>query len=344
MRDIARMHGMQADEEMKRVFQKRLPEIEWMEKAFASVGLPETKPSWSQELYVLSSVVYAEAVEKNKKCLEEGFGEKNDPRLDSFVDYLVANKVDKEMVENAIVEKLALFVGKDQPGYFRYIQSLNVQRSAKRILEKLDPEMTGKLADWHKCYEDFRTANGLFLLGIDCMVRGDFVTGLEKLTQCYLVNKRIVKMEPRTSNRYKVMNRRGFYINLCLQYCNEFLMTKFESGANRDSVLKEIRRVLVPAIAILQEKTVGSPSCPEAKSLAEMRRKWEDVDCYEQWMAVIQEGLADNVEPAGSGPQLPEHRLYTFQTATGTLGLNQFYGGYMDIARKWKVSVSAQYE
>ena len=95
MNDNARAHGMQAVEEIQRVIEKRLQEINWMEKAFDSVRLPKTKKSWSHGLYLLTSIIHAEAEEKNRKCLEEGFGEKTDPCLDSFVDYFVANKVDK---------------------------------------------------------------------------------------------------------------------------------------------------------------------------------------------------------------------------------------------------------
>ena len=104
----------------------------------------------------INSNIYKEAVEKNKMYLKVGFGEKNDPRLDSFVDYLVANKVDKKVVESAIVEQFAIIDRKDQPECFRNYKSYDeTQKSAKKMIEKMKTGRARELSDWHECYALF---------------------------------------------------------------------------------------------------------------------------------------------------------------------------------------------
>merc|ERR1740137_10653 len=105
-------------------------------------------------------------------------------------------------------------------------------------------------------------------------------------------------------------------------------MTKFESGVNRVGIVKEITEILVPAIIILQEKAIASPSGPETKNLNELRSKWEDIDqnSKNQWDTIVNDALIDSVGADDANPMLSKHRVNTFQSNTGSLALNKFYG------------------
>ena len=139
-----------------------------------------------------------------------------------------------------------------------------------------------ELANWHKCYEQFRTATGLFIMGIDYLVHSEYELSLACLVECYLVNKRLEGMTPKALNRYKTMNRKGCYINLCIQYCNEALINRFKNGfearESMQSVFTEVLSIITPAINILMEKAIVFPSGEAGKSMKAIKEKWEDIE------------------------------------------------------------------
>ena len=152
-------------------------------------------------------------------------------------------------------------------------------------------------------------------------------------------------MKPTTPNLYKTMNRGGFFINLCVHHCNEELVSRFETvnltSKERNDIIEEVQNVLAPAISVLREKYIASPSGADAITLKLLKRNWEDIpwSCKRRWMEIIYNSVSYHDGTENAGPKLSKHRVLSFQKETGILALNRFYEGYMNIASKWKVSV-----
>jgi len=316
--EVAEMHCMQALEEVKRVIDKRLPEMRRIEK--------ELEPSVSH-LYLLRTALYSEAKEKNKKYLEKGLNE-TDPRLDSFLDYLIANNVDKALAEAAITEQLAIADTKEQ---HKYVQAyVEIKKTSVKTIKSLSSDVSEELRKWHRCYEQFRTANGIFMMGIDYMLQGDYVSGISCLMKCCLMNRSLVAMEPVTIHEaHKKMVRDGFFIDMCIGYCNEDLIKRFESG--EDDIAELVKAVLIPAIHFLK-------SSPYSNRVKAVKGRWKKIDpCYKKkWMDIIKEAFEDVFMFGGQDVvNLSQQRVNCFQSENGPLGLNKFYGGYIRIISEW---------
>ena len=52
--------------------------------------------------------IYQAVKQKVGQCKQEGFGERQDPRLDSFIHYLVANDLSVDLYRRALLDQVAL--------------------------------------------------------------------------------------------------------------------------------------------------------------------------------------------------------------------------------------------
>ena len=88
----------------------------------------------------------------------EGLGEKQDPRLESFLHYLVANDLDIELYRRALLEQVSLAEFEQHSELGREVMraARDNLRSGDRNKESKDGEVVENASLWHKAYHQFR--------------------------------------------------------------------------------------------------------------------------------------------------------------------------------------------
>eukprot|EP00092_Neocalanus_flemingeri_P062967 GFUD01076083.1.p1 GENE.GFUD01076083.1~~GFUD01076083.1.p1 ORF type:complete len:385 (+),score=128.60 GFUD01076083.1:22-1155(+) len=224
----------------------------------------------SNTSYVINNI-YQAVKQKVQQCKQEGFGERQDPRLDSFVHYLVANELTIDHYRRALLEQVALQefemvgeVGRD------------VARTARDNLRQTDSQIEQELLLWHRAYHQFRIVVNYFVLGVEKYTENVLEESLALLTVSYVVNEKITDDPPHTQNGFKAMFKRGLikHFHLAVESLNTRLVEQFETGSDPGSVASRVASTLVPAIHILQARTNKVPGGRDAALLEEVRGRW----------------------------------------------------------------------
>ena len=142
--------------------------------------------------------MYGQVKQKIQSAKLGEFGERNDPRLESFVHYLVANDLSIDHYKKALLEQVAL----------KEFESLSdtgreVFRTAKDALKNIEPKAESEVVVWHRSYHQFRIVVNYFVLGQEKYLENSLEEALEMLTTSYVVNQTLEK-EPPQPNVCKV--------------------------------------------------------------------------------------------------------------------------------------------
>ena len=145
--------------------------------------------------------MYSQAKQKIQSAKLGEFGERNDPRLESFCHYLVANDLSIDHYKKALLEQVAL----------KEYESLNetgreVCRTARDALKNIEPKAEGEVVVWHRTYHQFRIVVNYFVLGQEKYLENCLEEALELLTTSYVVNQTLEK-EPQLPNVCKVRKK-----------------------------------------------------------------------------------------------------------------------------------------
>merc|ERR1712059_55247 len=201
----------------------------------------------------------------------DGFGERCDSRLDSFMHYLVAND-QSVLYRRALLEQVAL-------ADFDTVGDVGRQVAVKardNISASKADKVTEDIVPWHQAYHQFRIAVYYFVLGVDKYTENLFDEAVRLLSVSYVVNERITENPPHTQCPLKVMAKRGLvkYFHLAVEAFNTRLVDQFETGNNPNHVASKVISVLVPAINILQTRTNNVQGGRDSILLEEVRGKW----------------------------------------------------------------------
>ena len=142
--------------------------------------------------------MYSQVKQKIQNAKLGEFGERNDPRLESFVHYLVANDLTIDHYKKALLEQVAL----------KEFESLSdtgreVFKTARDALKNIEPKAEKEVVIWHRTYHQFRIVVNYFVLGQEKYLENSLEEALEMLTTSYVVNQTLEK-EPPQPNVCKV--------------------------------------------------------------------------------------------------------------------------------------------
>jgi len=258
--DLAQSHALLAREAT----------LEFLAQVAAIPAEKKKLEAKSNTSYVINKV-YQAVKQKVQQCKQEGFGERQDPRLDSFVHYLVANELHIDLYRRALLEQVALQefevvgeVGRD------------VARTARDNIRQMDSQIEQELLLWHRAYHQFRIVVNYFVLGVENYTENVLEESLELLTVSYVVNEKITEEPPHTQNGFKAMFKRGLikHFHLAVESLNTRLVEEFETGSDPGGVASRVAATLVPAIHILQARTNKVPGGRDAALLEEVRGRW----------------------------------------------------------------------
>jgi len=239
--------------------------------AVAAIPAEKKKAEGKSNTSYMINRIYQAVKQKVGQCKQEGFGERQDPRLDSFVHYLVANDLSVDLYRRALLEQVALQefemtgeVGRD------------VARMARETMRQTESQLEQEILLWHKAYHQFRIVVNYFVLGVEKYTENVLEESLELLTTSYVVNEKINEDPPLTQNGFKAMFKRGLikHFHLAVESLNTRLVEEFETGSEPASVADRVGSVLVPAIHILQARTNKMPGGRDATLLEEVRGRW----------------------------------------------------------------------
>jgi len=233
-------------------------------------------PAWKKKAEKKSNFSYMinkiyQAVKQDiGQCKLVGFVERQDPRLDSFVHYLVSNDLSVDLYRRALLEQMALQEFEMQGEVGR-----DVVRSARDMLRQTESQLEQDILLWHRAYHQFRIVVYYFVLGVEKYTENNLEESLELLTTSYVV-KKINEDLPLTQNGFKAMFIRGLMkqFHLAVESLNTRLVEQLETGSDPGSVASRVASTLVPAIHILQDRTNKIPDGRDAKLLEEVRGKW----------------------------------------------------------------------
>ena len=145
--------------------------------------------------------MFTQVKTKIQKCKQTDFGERNDPRLDSFVHYLVANELSIDHYKKALLEQVALKEFESMSDIGR-----EVSKTARDALKNIDPRADQEVVIWHRSYHQFRIVVNYFVLGVEKYADNCLEEALDLLTTSYVVNEKLENELPQP-NVYKVFRR-----------------------------------------------------------------------------------------------------------------------------------------
>ena len=109
----------------------------------ASITVEKQLEGMSNTSYMINKVYQADK-QKGQQCKQEGFGERQHPRLDRFIHYLVAYELNIDLYRRALLEQVALQefemqgeVGKDV---------------ARDTIRQMDTQIEQEILLWHRAY------------------------------------------------------------------------------------------------------------------------------------------------------------------------------------------------
>jgi len=224
----------------------------------------------SNTSYMINKI-YQAVKQRIQQCKQEGFGDRQDPRLDSFIHYLVANELSIDLYRRALLEQVALQELEAQGEIGR-----DVSRTARDNLQQMDSQIEQEILQWHRAYHQFRIVVNYFVLGVEKYTENVLEEALELLTTSYVVNEKVAEDPPVTQNGFKAMFKRGLikHFHLAVESLNTRLVEQFETGNDPGSVATRVASTLVPAIHILQARTNKVPGGRDSVLLEEVRGRW----------------------------------------------------------------------
>jgi len=239
--------------------------------AVAAIPAEKKKAENKSNTSYMINKIYQAVKQKVSQCKQEGFGERQDPRLDSFVHYLVANDLSVDLYRRALLEQVALQEVEMQGEVGR-----DVVRTARDTIRQTDSQLEQDILLWHRAYHQFRIVVNYFVLGVEKYTENILEESLELLTTSYVVNEKINEDPPLTQNGFKAMFKRGLmkHFHLAVESLNTRLVEEFETGSDPGSVARRVESTLVPAIHILQARTNKIPGGRDATLLEEVRGRW----------------------------------------------------------------------
>jgi len=239
--------------------------------AVAAIPAEKKKAENKSNTSYMINKIYQAVKQKVGQCKVEGFGERQDPRLDSFVHYLVANDLSVDLYRRALLEQVALQEFEMQGEVGR-----DVARTARDSIRQSESQLEQDILLWHRAYHQFRIVVNYFVLGVEKYTENILEESLELLTTSYIVNEKINEEPPLTQNGFKAMFKRGLmkHFHLAVESLNTKLVEQFETGSDPGSVASRVASTLVPAIHILQARTNKMPGGRDATLLEEVRGRW----------------------------------------------------------------------
>jgi len=239
--------------------------------AVAAMPAEKKKAEGKSNTSYMINRIYQAVKQKVGQCKQEGFGERQDPRLDSFIHYLVANDLSVDLYRRALLEQVALQEFEMQGEVGR-----DVARTARDTIRQMESQIEQEILLWHRAYHQFRIVVNYFVLGVEKYTENILEESLELLTTSYVVNEKIAEEPPQTQNGFKAMFKRGLikHFHLAVESLNTRLVEQFETGSDPGSVAGRVASTLVPAIHILQARTNKVPGGRDAALLEEVRGRW----------------------------------------------------------------------
>ena len=142
--------------------------------------------------------IYSAVKQKIQSCRQEGFGETQDPRLDSFLHYLIANDLSIDHYKKALLEQVAL-------QEFELLSELGkeVSRTGRDSLKQISSQVEQEIVLWHRAYHQFRIVVNYFVLGVEKYTENMLEEALELLTISYIVNEKIIEDPPASNLKVK---------------------------------------------------------------------------------------------------------------------------------------------
>lgn len=315
--DLAQSHALLAKEAT----------LEYL-AAVAAIPAEKKKLEGKSNTSYMINKIYQAVKQKVQQCKQEGFGERQDPRLDSFIHYLVANELNIDLYRRALLEQVALQEFEMQGEVGR-----DVARTARDTIRQMDTQIEQEILLWHRAYHQFRIVVNYFVLGVEKYTENVLEESLELLTTSYVVNEKIAEEPPQTQNGFKAMFKRGLikHFHLAVESLNTRLVEQFETGSDPGSVANRVSTTLVPAIHILQARTNKQPGGRDAALLEEVRGRW---------CAMIEQPLPDRkrdywgtifntVVPDDNSVVMKQPPIVRYPKLSDDLKLGQRYKGAM---------------
>jgi len=219
--------------------------------------------------------IYQQVKRSVHSAREQGLGERHDPRLESFLHYLVANDLTVDLYRRALLEQVSLSEYDNLGEVGRSVANL----ARNNIRDGEQDKAAEDILHWHRAYHQFRIACNYFVVGVEKYTENCLEEALELLTTSYIVNEKILEDPPSTQMpQMKTMNKRGLvrHFHLAVEHLNTRLVEQFETGDDPGSVAARVASILVPAIHILQARTnkQQSSGSRDPALLEEVRGRW----------------------------------------------------------------------
>ena len=137
--------------------------------------------------------IYAAVKQKIQAGRNEGFGDSQDVRLESFLHYLIANDLTVDHYKKALLEQVAL-------QEFELMSDLGreVSKTAKDSLRTIPSTVEQEIILWHRAYHQFRIVVNYFVLGVEKYTDNMLEEALELFTISYIVNEKIIEDPPQS--------------------------------------------------------------------------------------------------------------------------------------------------
>lgn len=250
--------------------------------AVANIPVEKKRAEGKSNINYVINKIYQSVKQSVHQCRSEGFGERCDPRLESFMHYLVANDETVDVYRRALLEQVALQELDNEGEIGREVGRMARDSIKSNPTDKVVEE----IGVWHKAYHQFRISVNYFVLGVEKYTENMYEEALELLTVSYIVNEKIAEDPPYPKNPMKVMLKRGLvkHFHLAVEALNTRLVDQFETGDDPGLVANKVTSVLVPAIHILQARTNRAPAGKDSTLLEEVRGRW---------CAIIEQPLPD---------------------------------------------------
>lgn len=259
--DLATSHALLAKEATLETF-----------KAVAAIPPERKRVEGKTNINYVINKIYQSVKTTISQSKVDGFGERCDSRLDSFMHYLVANDQSVDLYRRALLEQVALTEFDTVGDVGRQV----AVTARDNIRASQADKVTEEIIVWHRAYHQFRIAVNYFVLGVEKYTENLLEEALELLTVSYVVNEKVAEDPPFTQCPLKVMAKRGLvkHFHLAVEAFNTRLVDQFETGDDPGLVASKVASVLVPAIHILQARTNKVQGGRDSILLEEVRGRW----------------------------------------------------------------------
>ena len=236
----------------------------------------------------------------------QGLWEVSDPRLDSFLHYLVANDVTVHLYRRALTEQVSLDECFQQGDLGKEVA--RTARDNMRTSVGTPEDVSEEISEWHKTYHQFRTAVHYFVLGVEKYSTKEYGQAMELLTASFRINKWVGEELPEVASPVnKMMMLPGLmgYFHLTMTAFTTRLVDQFVAGGEPAQVVEEVLGVLMPAVRILQSRIVKEPASADLPVLEEVRSLWCSLTEYphppmgdlkrSDWGTIFNAIMSDNI-------------------------------------------------